>query len=65
MDYIVDQEWRIKHLKTEITLKLEEVRRLRIQTKELQEEANYLKSVIKEDRKERMEKQELFSETIS
>ena len=33
LDYVVDQEWRIKHLETEITLKSEEARKLRIQIK--------------------------------
>ena len=38
--------------------------KLRIQIKELQEEAESLKSVIKEDQQERIEKLELFLETI-
>ena len=62
LDYLIDQEWKIKYLETEITLKTEEVMKLRIQLKDLHEKVEALKKMIREDRQQRMEKLKLFPE---
>lgn len=49
---MIDQERRIKSLQTEVTLKTKETTKSKAQPKELTEEVESLKQVMREDRQQ-------------